>query len=534
MKMRVWGLIALAALALAAPTAQASVRSQVLYARGLVPFNRGYWEQAYRLFNDAVRADPKDAQALYYRGLTQARRGSTSAAITDIQNALELDPALEHAPLDLGVAYLDQGSYADARLWLEKAYRQGADKMDAALFLGVALYRLEDFPGALKYFEEAKGDPETRQAALYYGGLALIRLDQNQQGRNAITEAAREHPDTDIGRAANRYLSGGAPEALPVEQVMSQRFTLLTDARMEYDSNVVIGSKDGPSGTHDDPDGRGVIGVAGRGVILDTDWGQLSGAAGLSQSIHFSRTDFDLTSTRTRLEWAGHPGRWTYGASAGYDFYGLDYQSFYQDVVVSPWLAFYENDITATQGYYTFRYRDFFRGPFDPFRDGFNNAVGLRQYVLLPNGFGIFHGGYQFDYESPEDTGKSDPYVSEGAKDFEYMGQQIDLEVDSAIDLPGLGTIDGALGYRFRYYGYTNDNSRSREEDPSDPKKRSDFGNLFALTLARDLNQNIPALQNLTQRTDVTLSLIANVNSSNLDVFEYNRVIGALGLRAQF
>ncbi|HYD48943.1 MAG TPA: tetratricopeptide repeat protein [Terriglobales bacterium] len=531
----VWPLLLLLSAALGAPLADASVRSEVLYARGLVPFNNGYWEQAYRLFNEAVKADPRDAQALYYRGLTQARRGSQRAAVADLERALQLDPSLAQASLDLGIAYLDQGDNANARLWLERAYRQGADRLTAALFLGIALYRSNDLHGALRYFEEAKADPQARQAALYYGGLALIGLEQTQQGRNALAEAARERPDSEMGRAASRYVAGDT--IAPVAELAApaqRRFSIGTLARLEYDSNVVLGSDDAIGDTEADPDARAVIGVGGRVLLLESDWGDLAARASLSQSIHFSQREFDLTAARARIEWAAKPSWWGYGATAGYDFHALEYETFYQDFVVSPWLALYEHERTATQLYYGFRYRDFFREPFDPFRDGINNAGGVRQYVLLPDDVTILHGGYQLDYESPEDTGDSDIFLAAGAEDFEYLGHQIDLQLDSAVDLPAVGVFSGSLGYRFRYDDYSNDNSRSREQDPSDPEPRRDLEHLFALIIARDLNENIAFLRDVTQRTELTLSLIADINTSNLDVFAYDRVIAGFGIRAEF
>src|SRR5262249_54939202 len=115
--------------------AQANVRSHTLYARGLIPFNNGQWDQAYQLFDHAVQADPSDALAVCYRGRTQARRGLWAFAIADLEQALKLDPSLPHAALDLGVAYFNAGEYAAAKVWLERAHAQGAERFTAALFL---------------------------------------------------------------------------------------------------------------------------------------------------------------------------------------------------------------------------------------------------------------------------------------------------------------------------------------------------------------------------------------------------------------
>src|SRR5262249_14859240 len=74
--------------------AGASPTSERLYAKGLVPFHAQRWEDANRLFEQAVQSDPDDALAIYYRGLVRARLGYRQAAADDIKRALELRPEL--------------------------------------------------------------------------------------------------------------------------------------------------------------------------------------------------------------------------------------------------------------------------------------------------------------------------------------------------------------------------------------------------------------------------------------------------------
>lgn len=527
------GALALACWVLGADAAWASVRSQALYARGLVPFHRGYWDEAYELFNQAVAADEDDSAALYYRGLAQARRGLRAQAIGDLERALKLDKSLSQAALDLGVAHFDEGNFEKAVPWLNQAYNQGTDKLSAALFLGISYYRLEDYSNSLKYLEEAKADPELRQAALYYGGLALMRLGHANQAQTALAEALRENPRSEMGKAAGRAAASDSPEAAAANALApaSAGLRMSAGSGFEYDSNVNIGATNGTLATDSQADGRYVFSAGGSGTLLSTDWGELSASASLSQSVHFSLTEFDLTATRARLEWTDRPGWWAYGASAGYDFNALNYQSFFQDAIVSPWAAVYETRQLATQGYYTFRYRDFFRGPYDPFRDGINNAFGIRQYLLLPEGGTLLHAGYQFDSELPEDRNSGDPYVKAGAQDFEAMGHQFDLQASTEIGLPNGVPVLGSAGYRFRFEDYQNDNSRGR---PGNADPREDFENLFALRVGHDLSAYSEALARITRRTVLSVSFILDTNSSNYDEFEYDRFIGQVGLDAQF
>src|SRR3990172_8043023 len=70
----------------------ASANSRALYAKGLVPFHAERWEEAHRLFDAAVRADPQDALATYYRALSAARLGRIKEATTDVERAVQLRP----------------------------------------------------------------------------------------------------------------------------------------------------------------------------------------------------------------------------------------------------------------------------------------------------------------------------------------------------------------------------------------------------------------------------------------------------------
>ena len=76
------GLIAV--LLVAASGAQASVKSKILYSRGVLELNAGHTQAALDLFNQAVAEDPNDGYALYYRGVTRGQQGDSDAAIADL------------------------------------------------------------------------------------------------------------------------------------------------------------------------------------------------------------------------------------------------------------------------------------------------------------------------------------------------------------------------------------------------------------------------------------------------------------------
>ena len=487
--------------------AQANVRSHALYARGLIPFNGGQWQEAYRLFDQAVQADRTDPLAVYYRGLTEVRLNQPAEAIKDLEQALALDPSLPHAALDLGVAYFDNGDYTAAKRWLERAYQQGNERLVCAFFLGVTLYRLGDEASALPYLNEAKADPEVHAAAAYYAGLVLAHQGDTAAASGAFAEVAKEQPQSEIGRAALRY--GGQAEARQPPSLtglgVKKPWSVYGSAAFEYDSNVLIAPSNSafPGSGSREGDGAAVIGAGGSYTLLDTSFGSLRASYDFSQSIHFKLTEFDLQGHRLRLDAASQPGVVSYGLSGTYDVYLLDYQSFFQEVLATPWVAVAEGSDAATQLYYTARGRDFFRRPYDPPRDAVDNAVGLRQDVALGEIDRLLSFGYQFDSEN-----------SSGS-DFEYNGNQFDVGVTA----PLFGIARGQAAYQFRLDDYQFPNSRTNFT-----KRRHDNEHQFSAGLEHDLTSNLV----------LTFYYIGVIHNSNIDDFEYDRNIVSLGLRVQF
>ena len=511
---------------------EASVRSQVLYARGLVPYHEGRWEQAYALFDAAVAADEADALALYYRGLTHARRGSNLPAIDDLRAALQIEPRLPNAPLDLGVALFNEGRFADAQRALRVALDRGTHPEVASFFLGMCAYRLGDYAEARARLDDAGRDPSLRQSASYYAGLAELRAGDEDSARARMRRAAEVDPDSEIGRQATRFAAGAAMPAPVPGDLLEPAWDAYAETRIEVDSNVVAGASDGVDGTGDELDGRPVLRAGGSYRMPTAGSGVFTARADLGQSVHFSTREFDLTTVRLAGDWAStRSGRWSFGGGAGYGFHALDYGAFSQAFSVQPWAAFHATEATATQGYYRFRYRDYLDNPFDPFRDGFNNAVGVRQY-WAPRAAWVAHVGYQFDAESPEDTNDGDPFLAAGAEDFEYLGHQLDSGVALPWQIPGIGPGQVRGGYRLRFEDFSNPNSRSRAADGSGGKRRHDVEHTLALHLDGTIDSEATLLDGLVRRIRVSIGLIAHVGGSNIDAFEYDRVIGSLGLHA--
>ena len=266
------------------------------------------------------------------------------------------------------------------------------------------------------------------------------------------------------------------------------------------------------------------IAVAPSAPISSSEIASLRASYDFYQSIHFQLTDFDLQGHRLRLDLASKPGTVRYGIAGTYDFYALDYRSFFQEVLGTPWLAVAERDDTTTQVYYTARGRDFLEKPYDPSRDAVDQAVGLRQYIVLGDSDRVLSIGYQFDSEDTLAHGQpGQPVICSpttqtsgcGARDFEYNANQFDV----GIVTPLFGVARAQAAYLLRLEDYQFPNSRV-----DFAKRRHDAENQFAIALEHDL----------TSFLVLTFDFIGVVNDSNIDNFQYDRDIVSLGLRAVF
>lgn len=488
------------------PPARANVASQVHYSRGLISFHQARWSEALAAFDQAVQADPRDARARYYRGLTHARLGDSRRAVEDIEAALREDPNLPHAQLDLGIAYLSLGEWAPAVAALERAYKTKEERWVAAFFLGLALYQQQRLDEALRYFEEAQADPEVRAAAAYYAGLIHTKREREDVARPLFETVVRELPGSEIAAASQRYLARGGRTGTG-----QKPWWVYGRGAFEYDSNVSIGPKDNPPSVAQDitekSDGRVVVGAGLRYTLWDdADWSAALGYD-LSQSVHFDLRRFDLQGHKLSGELAVYRPAWSAGLGAGYAFYALDYQSFFHEGLVTPWLTWHATETAATQAFVAFRGRDFFRRPYDPGRDARNYGPGLRQYFSLGRPDRMLVLGYQYELE---DTVSNGPQ----GRTFDYQGHELRIETSWT----WAETWNLQAGYAFRNHSY------DHRESGFGMRKRSDDAHEFALSARYPLGQAVA----------LNAAYIGQIHDSNVKVFEYDRHILSVGVQVVY
>ena len=299
--------------------------------------------------------------------------------------------------LELGILYIETGQSPQAEEWLQRAYKQHANRFSAAFFLGLTKLRTGDSKGAQPLLAEAAKDPVLRQSALYYQGVAALRAGDARGGQQLFAQVQQGPGDTETAQIARQYITA-APTTLAAA-APGKKWSVYADGGFGYDSNVVLApnssslkncytqTADGTClalDTDGEMDGFFALGLGGQYQLFSVEMGQGSIGYDFYQSVHFTTPSFDLQNHHLHLDLSTtRQGPLQIGVSGFYDFYMLDYQSFYNQGRGVPWVNFFEGQVGVTQIYYQIIGQDYSRGPFSPFRDAINNAFGARQYFLL-------------------------------------------------------------------------------------------------------------------------------------------------------
>jgi len=175
-------LLLLAASALFSTRPAEASNVQGPYERGLLEVDVDHYEQAARLFTEAIAADPANADAFVQRARCEMDLGQTSATIADSNRALALDPQSAYAYSYRGYAEL-----------MMRNYRAGIDDCTKA----IELHSLRPFDFSVSHDYENRdkalrmirrpdliGDDRTKLAC-----LALVKRGVDAREAGQLTKA---------------------------------------------------------------------------------------------------------------------------------------------------------------------------------------------------------------------------------------------------------------------------------------------------------------------------------------------------------
>jgi tetratricopeptide (TPR) repeat protein len=536
---RVAALALLIASALPISHASGSEQSQALSARALIELNAGHTQQALALLDQAVTADPSDANVRYQRGATRAKLGDTKGAIEDLQAALAIRPDFTAAQLELGIELTEAGQYQEAYPWLVQAQRDPDLDAQASFYLGLGHLRMGRLDDAQESFERARQrDPALDTNTQYYEGVIAYRRRKMGTAKTHFTAVQQANPDTPLARESAQFLD-------LISQGERASYSAFGTTAIEYDSNVTLG----PSSTTPTEgaitgkgDGRVVLDVGGTYVPLK--WGRAS--VGLSyeffQSLQFHLTDFDLQDNRPAIQFMLDFDWLFVGLQGRYDYYLLSTDSFLSEMTALPWVTAYEYGIGHTDLYYRMQRRDYKQLTFGVL-NGYYNFAGVRQVVDLGHTDRQAWVGYELGFSKPftdttlaEECTPKDSFackcqgVNAPTECYQYGAQQI--EVGLRWPLPY--SITTELVYRYEHQSYDAASAVFAPPNPPNPPTGVPTGGPRRDNDHRAIVSFMRPLPEVWDHLYVNATWFGTFNNSNKTVFQYDRQIGSLGMEVRF
>lgn len=118
-------------------------------------FNRQDFGKAASIYEDALRADPKNTTALVGLGYSREREKKYSEAEAALKKCLVYDPNNETAAFHLGVIYFKQDLWNDAMIYFEKNLSLNAKNARSRHYLGIIATKLNFLDRAEREFKTA-------------------------------------------------------------------------------------------------------------------------------------------------------------------------------------------------------------------------------------------------------------------------------------------------------------------------------------------------------------------------------------------
>lgn len=531
-------------------SATASVRSKMLYSRGVIELNAGKPEAALELFNQAVEADPTDGYALYYRGVTRGQLKDNDGAIVDLTAALNAQPTLSRAALELGIALVQKEEYDDAVAFLERARESEELEARASFFLGICRLRRGEYAEARALFDRAAvEDPLLATSSHYYRGVIAYREGDRPK--------AIEHFQTVVDKTPNSQIGKEAKTLVDSLQATARPWQLFAGTGLQYDSNVILGpggggdaavSSTSPLFISGGGDGRAVFNLGGRYRLVDREWVSFSGGYDFYQSLHFGLgtsdelafvpgpdpndpnngaqviekergccTQFNIQNHGVVLDLSFFTDYADAGLLARHDFALRETSKFLQSGTILPWVSVPMPGVAWLETQLSFRLllNDFYGGDDDDadfdVRDGYNYAATIRE-VLNIGAARYLWIGYRFDNDDP--VGGDD-----ASQSFAYDGHQV--ETGFTWTMPSAYGIEAGYAYRNESYA-----EESRIPLPPRlallPQRSDNVHNVFVLV-------HIP----LPSIFELTAGFFSTFNNSNQADFDYERLVGTISIGAR-
>ncbi len=167
------------------------------YIQLLILTNR--YDEARKLNDEVLKANPGDNEALLYRGQLQLQAGDANGAVTTLQTIIKNDPNNAAAHYQLGVAFRELGNSGGAASELSEAVRLRPDMVEAQRSLAIIAMQKGDMSAlgqaASKLIQQQPASPE----GYVLRAVSEINLKEFKAAEEDINKAIAVAPQSQLG-----------------------------------------------------------------------------------------------------------------------------------------------------------------------------------------------------------------------------------------------------------------------------------------------------------------------------------------------
>ncbi len=237
--------IALGAIALSAASTAFSQTSSLdadsLYSEAVLSYSDRKSNDALRLLDAALRADPKHIEALELQALLLRNMGQSDQSRAAYQKLIQAKPPSETGPYhyELGSIDYQEQKWNEAATHFQKAVNLGFNVDAARFYMGTIDFQQNKIDSARAHFGSIAdwGPPEWRMPALYYMGLGDFKQGYPGIGTREFYEASEVASDLPEDPLAKKMIEGTKEALAPYEK---GRWFANLSLFGQYDGNALL------------------------------------------------------------------------------------------------------------------------------------------------------------------------------------------------------------------------------------------------------------------------------------------------------
>jgi tetratricopeptide (TPR) repeat protein len=165
---------------------------------GQVLTDLAMYQEAYALYDEALKSNPQDEDLLYAQALVAEQLGHVDVAEQYMRQILEQDPDNVRTLNALGYTLADRTNrYDEARQYIEKAYAQKPDDPAIIDSMGWLQYRLGNLEAARRYLQQAYDMTGDGEIGAHLGEVMWMQGDK-ADARRVWQESLKSEPDNPV------------------------------------------------------------------------------------------------------------------------------------------------------------------------------------------------------------------------------------------------------------------------------------------------------------------------------------------------